>query len=179
MPTKIELTLEQSQQGVSDDVLVCIKGVEGLKRNVWIRGGSQLQSSITKTKMHKSSLEPEEIIIINHIRTQSVVILFSIHSDEWKSFQSQPQTALRYKRQCCSPIPAKSDSSPHAHTQSLKVNHSTSRWLLLNKNVIGLKAQVHVKFSNSDNHKLPHHQRSSKSNKESSSEEIVNQRNIR
>ncbi|GJX32601.1 hypothetical protein Tco_0242456 [Tanacetum coccineum] len=24
------------------------------------------------------------------------VILFSIHSDEWKSFQSQPQTALRY-----------------------------------------------------------------------------------
>ncbi|GJR56741.1 hypothetical protein Tco_1498903 [Tanacetum coccineum] len=40
------------------------------------------------------------------------------------------------------------------------------------------KAQVHVKFSNSDNHELPHHQRSSKSNQESSSEEIVNQRNI-
>ncbi|GJY74411.1 hypothetical protein Tco_0478842 [Tanacetum coccineum] len=28
MPTKIELTLEQSQQGVSDDVLVSIEGVE-------------------------------------------------------------------------------------------------------------------------------------------------------
>ncbi|GKG62465.1 hypothetical protein Tco_0634238, partial [Tanacetum coccineum] len=28
MPTKIELTLEQSQQGVSNDVLVSIEGVE-------------------------------------------------------------------------------------------------------------------------------------------------------
>ncbi|GJR07208.1 retrovirus-related pol polyprotein from transposon TNT 1-94 [Tanacetum coccineum] len=77
------------------------------------------------------------------------------------------------------PIPAKSDSSPHAYAQALKVNHSTSRRLVLNKNVIGQKAQVHVKFSNSDNHELPHRQRSSNSNKESSSEEIVNQRNIR
>nr|GEV58525.1 hypothetical protein [Tanacetum cinerariifolium] len=33
MPTKIELTLKQSQQGVSNDVLVSIEGVEELKRN--------------------------------------------------------------------------------------------------------------------------------------------------
>nr|GEV30038.1 reverse transcriptase domain-containing protein [Tanacetum cinerariifolium] len=38
MLTKIELTLEQSQQGVSNDVLVSIKGVEELKRNIWIKG---------------------------------------------------------------------------------------------------------------------------------------------
>nr|GEV14566.1 hypothetical protein [Tanacetum cinerariifolium] len=38
MPTKIKLTLEQSQQGVSNDILVSIKGVEELKRNVWIKG---------------------------------------------------------------------------------------------------------------------------------------------
>nr|GEU39912.1 copia protein [Tanacetum cinerariifolium] len=38
MPTKIELTLEQSQQGVSNDVLVRIEGVEELKGNVWIKG---------------------------------------------------------------------------------------------------------------------------------------------
>nr|GEV57818.1 retrovirus-related Pol polyprotein from transposon TNT 1-94 [Tanacetum cinerariifolium] len=38
MPTKIELTLEQSQQGVSNDVLVSIEGVEELKRIVWING---------------------------------------------------------------------------------------------------------------------------------------------
>nr|GEY77798.1 retrovirus-related Pol polyprotein from transposon TNT 1-94 [Tanacetum cinerariifolium] len=36
--TKIELTLEQSQQGVSNDVLVSIEGIEELKRNVWIKG---------------------------------------------------------------------------------------------------------------------------------------------
>nr|GEV13601.1 putative ribonuclease H-like domain-containing protein [Tanacetum cinerariifolium] len=35
---KIELTLEQSQQGVSKDILVSIEGVEELKRNVWING---------------------------------------------------------------------------------------------------------------------------------------------
>nr|GEY70024.1 hypothetical protein [Tanacetum cinerariifolium] len=33
MTTKIELTLEQSQQGVSNDVLISIKGFEELKRN--------------------------------------------------------------------------------------------------------------------------------------------------
>nr|GEZ60567.1 retrovirus-related Pol polyprotein from transposon TNT 1-94 [Tanacetum cinerariifolium] len=38
MPTKSELTLEQSQQGVSNDVLVSIEAVEELKRNVWIKG---------------------------------------------------------------------------------------------------------------------------------------------
>nr|GEZ93843.1 hypothetical protein [Tanacetum cinerariifolium] len=38
MPTKIELTLEQSQQGVSNEVLVSIEGVKELKRNVWIKG---------------------------------------------------------------------------------------------------------------------------------------------
>ncbi|GJU32421.1 retrovirus-related pol polyprotein from transposon TNT 1-94 [Tanacetum coccineum] len=71
------------------------------------------------------------------------VMLFSIHSDEWKSFQSQPQTALRgsntlswkpcqggssklnlpdhrYKQRCCSLIPAESSSSPHAHAQTTK-----------------------------------------------------------
>nr|GEV23547.1 Gag-Pol polyprotein [Tanacetum cinerariifolium] len=38
MPAKIELTLEQSQQGASNDVLICIEGVKELKRNVWIKG---------------------------------------------------------------------------------------------------------------------------------------------
>ncbi|GJZ42609.1 hypothetical protein Tco_0589864 [Tanacetum coccineum] len=45
MPTKIELTLEQSQQGVSNDVLVAVC--------------SSLR--LLKPKVHKSSLEPEEI----------------------------------------------------------------------------------------------------------------------
>ncbi|GJW27849.1 nucleic acid-binding, OB-fold protein [Tanacetum coccineum] len=38
MRTKTELTLEQTQQGVSDEVLVSIEGVEELKRKVKIKG---------------------------------------------------------------------------------------------------------------------------------------------
>nr|GEU78808.1 retrotransposon protein, putative, unclassified [Tanacetum cinerariifolium] len=38
MPTKIELTLEQSQQGVSNDVLVSIEGVEELKKKCMDKG---------------------------------------------------------------------------------------------------------------------------------------------
>ncbi|GJR71565.1 hypothetical protein Tco_0083930 [Tanacetum coccineum] len=47
MTTKIELTMEQSQQGVSDDVLVSIEGVEELKRNVWIKGENKEALHIT------------------------------------------------------------------------------------------------------------------------------------
>ncbi|GJV81906.1 hypothetical protein Tco_1517776 [Tanacetum coccineum] len=68
-------------------------------------------------------------------------------------------------------------SQIHYHVLILKLQKSFIK-LKCNKNVIIRKAQVHVKFSNSGNHELPHHQRSSKSNQESSSEEIVNQRNI-
>ncbi|GJX88719.1 hypothetical protein Tco_0340733 [Tanacetum coccineum] len=46
-PTKIELTLEQSQQCVSNDVLVSIEGVEELKRNVWIKGEKKEALHIT------------------------------------------------------------------------------------------------------------------------------------
>ncbi|GKC20983.1 hypothetical protein Tco_1023133 [Tanacetum coccineum] len=171
--------IEESRHGPSDAMHNPSQPFEFLSKETC---GSQLQPPITKTK---------------NIR----VILFSIHSDDgnpssvnikqhcgrsyalsWKSCQGGSSKLNlpdhRYKRRCCSPIPAKSDSLPHAHTQALKVNHSTSRLLLLNKNIIGQNAQDHVKFSNSDNHELPHHQRSSKSNQESSSREIVNQRNI-
>nr|GEU96838.1 hypothetical protein [Tanacetum cinerariifolium] len=47
-------------------------------------------------------------------------MLFSIHSGEWKSFQSQHQTTIRYKRWCCSLIPAEFDSLSHAHAQTTK-----------------------------------------------------------
>ncbi|GKD52260.1 hypothetical protein Tco_1281236, partial [Tanacetum coccineum] len=69
-------------------------------------------------------------------------------------------------------------SQIHYHVLILKLQKSFIQ-LKCNKNVISQKAQVHVKFSNSDNHELPRHQRSSESNQELSSEEIVNQRNIR
>nr|GEU60162.1 hypothetical protein [Tanacetum cinerariifolium] len=47
MPTKIEPTLEQSQQSVSNNVLVSIEGVEELKGNVWIN--SEKESSPPNT----------------------------------------------------------------------------------------------------------------------------------
>nr|GEZ32012.1 hypothetical protein [Tanacetum cinerariifolium] len=50
MPTKIELTLEQSQQGVSNDVLVSIEVVEELKRNVWIKGENKATLSTLKAE---------------------------------------------------------------------------------------------------------------------------------
>ncbi|GJX74835.1 hypothetical protein Tco_0313430 [Tanacetum coccineum] len=171
--------IEERRHGPSDAMHNPSQPFEFLSKETC---GSQLQPPITKTKVHKSSLEPREIIIINLIRTQSIVILFSIHSDEWKSFQSQPQTALRsyalswkpcqgdslnlpdhrYKRRCCSPIPAKSDSLPHTHTQAFKVNHSTSRLLILNFLIIKeLQSQIknrilgkigEIKFKPQDKH---------------------------
>ncbi|GJZ83891.1 hypothetical protein Tco_0649064, partial [Tanacetum coccineum] len=82
----------------------------------------------------------------------SVYCSLAFHSDEWKSFQSQPQIALRgsntlswkpcqggssklnlpdhrYKQQYCSLIPGESDSLPHAHAQTTKTyyKHQDSR----------------------------------------------------
>ncbi|GJR71267.1 retrovirus-related pol polyprotein from transposon TNT 1-94 [Tanacetum coccineum] len=120
-------------------------------------------SSSLRSLKPNDDVNPSSVIIKQHCDRSYAL--------SWKLCQGDSLNLPdhRYKRRCCSPIPAKSDSSPHAHTQALKVNHSTSRLLLLNKNVIGQKAQVHVKFSNSDNQELLHHQRYSKSNKESSS----------
>nr|GFA45870.1 hypothetical protein [Tanacetum cinerariifolium] len=55
MPTKIELTLEQSQQGVSNDVLVSIEGVEELKRAVWIKVSAATSGSAVCAKLPMSS----------------------------------------------------------------------------------------------------------------------------
>ncbi|GJY35175.1 hypothetical protein Tco_0420553 [Tanacetum coccineum] len=75
-------------------------------------------------------------------------------------------------------VHVKSDSLPHAYNKALKVKHSASRLLLLNKNVISQRAQVHVKFGNSNNHELLHNQRDLESNKEVFSREIVSLRSI-
>ncbi|GJT07998.1 hypothetical protein Tco_0842460 [Tanacetum coccineum] len=50
------------------------------------------------------------------------VILFSIHNDEWKSFQCHHQTALRIHKDGDgdASFQLKSDSLPHAHAQTTK-----------------------------------------------------------
>ncbi|GJU14691.1 hypothetical protein Tco_1142657 [Tanacetum coccineum] len=131
MPTKIELTLEQSQQGVSNDVLVALKGDEELTE--CIDKGSQ---AINKSPTHYPC---------DSARTFRV-ILFSIHNDEWKSFQCHHQTALRRPytlswKPCQgdslnlpdhrihkdgdgdASFQLKSDSLPHAHAQTTKTFH--------------------------------------------------------
>ncbi|GJT46121.1 hypothetical protein Tco_0954836 [Tanacetum coccineum] len=114
MPTKIELTLEQSQQGVSNDVL------------------SPTHYPCDSARTFR-------------------VILFSIHNDEWKSFQCHHQTALRSYALSWKPCQGdslnlpdhrihkdgdgdasfqlKSDSLPHAHAHSTKTfyKHQDSR----------------------------------------------------
>nr|GEW97403.1 hypothetical protein [Tanacetum cinerariifolium] len=66
MPIKIELTLEQSQQGVCNDVLVSIEGVEELKRNVWIKGENKAALPTLKAKtgsIHKLSVFTKVFIV--------------------------------------------------------------------------------------------------------------------
>ncbi|GKB13216.1 hypothetical protein Tco_0847139 [Tanacetum coccineum] len=104
------------------------------------------------------------------------VILFSIHSDEWNP------SSVNLKQACGTNVGVAASfqlSQIHYHVESYSSFTKSFIQLKCNKIVISQKAQVHVKFSNSDNHELPHHQRSSKSNQELSSKEIVNQRNIR
>ncbi|GJR83868.1 hypothetical protein Tco_0154653 [Tanacetum coccineum] len=91
------------------------------------------------------------------------VILLSIHSDEWKSFQSQHQTALRSYALSWKPyqgdslnlpdhslIPAESNSLPHAHAQTTKTYymHQDSRI----KKAQEFKTKT---FANSDIQDLP------------------------
>ncbi|GJU33674.1 ribonuclease H-like domain-containing protein [Tanacetum coccineum] len=62
---------------------------------------------------------------------QTKVILFSIHNDEWKSFQCHHQTALRIHKDGDgdASFQLESDSLPHAHAQTTKTyyKHQDSR----------------------------------------------------
>nr|GFA02369.1 hypothetical protein [Tanacetum cinerariifolium] len=70
------------------------------------------------------------------------MILVSIHSDEWKSFQSQPQTTLRIRRWHYNLIPAESKF------KTTMLDHQDKHMM---------KAQVHVSKSSaiSDVQALP------------------------
>ncbi|GJS09639.1 hypothetical protein Tco_0366435 [Tanacetum coccineum] len=65
MPTKVELTLDQSQQGVSDDVLVSIEGVEELKRNVRIKGENKeaLHTTLGRNQVNTFAIRITKMIV--------------------------------------------------------------------------------------------------------------------
>nr|GEV78072.1 hypothetical protein [Tanacetum cinerariifolium] len=97
-------------------------------------GGAQFLGE----KMVSWSLKKQDCMTLS-----TTVILFSIHSDEWKSFQSQHQTALRIRRWSYNLIPAQSRFKTPC---------------LIIKDKYMMKAQVHVSKSStiSDVQALPH-----------------------
>nr|GEZ41984.1 hypothetical protein [Tanacetum cinerariifolium] len=84
----------------------------------------------TKGAARLTCLAPLSVRLVSV--SSSRVILFSIHSDEWKSFQSQHQSALRIRRWRYNFIPAES-----------KFKTSCS----IIKDTFMMKAQVHVSKS--------------------------------
>ncbi|GJW01875.1 hypothetical protein Tco_1560731 [Tanacetum coccineum] len=109
MPTKIELTLEQSQQGVSNDVLVSIEGVEELKRNVWI-------------KEHPSD---------SYVLTMKMEILLGPASNKLLVGDSLnlPDDRIHKDGDGDASFQLESDSLPHDHAQTTKTyyKHQDSR----------------------------------------------------
>ncbi|GJX03807.1 uncharacterized mitochondrial protein-like protein [Tanacetum coccineum] len=93
MPTKIELTLEQSQQGVSNDVLIVAIEI----------GGSPAPASDTKTK----SAQIEEDPTLCELETLSRKILLNLPYH-------------RFRRRCSSLIQAKSDIINHIPYSSVQ-----------------------------------------------------------
>ncbi|GJV63753.1 hypothetical protein Tco_1474581 [Tanacetum coccineum] len=59
MPTKMELVLEQTQQGTSHEVSVSTEGVEERKRNVRIKGVKKEALHILRQKPGRSSQDLE------------------------------------------------------------------------------------------------------------------------
>nr|GEU33472.1 hypothetical protein [Tanacetum cinerariifolium] len=84
MPTKIELTLEQSQKGVSNDVLVSIEGVEELKRNVWIKG--EKKEALHTLKVETGSIHMLSVFIKEAQRMNAQIAkdeeIAKIHAEE-------------------------------------------------------------------------------------------------
>nr|GEU52312.1 hypothetical protein [Tanacetum cinerariifolium] len=96
--TEMELELEQSQQGSSHEVLERNEGAKELKR---------IRSRHFYWLSHSEIVDIEKMVVRFSLRVPNNKcalietfreILFSIHNDEWKSFQSQHQIALRIRR---------------------------------------------------------------------------------
>ncbi|GJZ67596.1 retrovirus-related pol polyprotein from transposon TNT 1-94 [Tanacetum coccineum] len=104
MPTKIELTLEQSQQGVSNDVLVSIEGC--------LKNGKKMKKICMDKGEKKNVLRFE---LENPVKGDSLNYLITGLDD---SVAASFQRSRIHK--------------PHAHTHAFKVNRSTSRSLILN-----------------------------------------------
>ncbi|GJY32413.1 hypothetical protein Tco_0415908 [Tanacetum coccineum] len=102
-----------------------------------------VRSSLRLPNNKCALIEVLRIILVVIARTFRV-ILFSIHNDEWKSFQSQHQTALRFSRR-------------QQHLVHDESRFNTTCSLSVDKDKYMMKAQVHVSKSSaiSDVQALP------------------------
>nr|GEX20453.1 putative reverse transcriptase domain-containing protein [Tanacetum cinerariifolium] len=128
MPTKIELTLEQSQQGVSNDVLVSIEGVEELKRNVWIKGENKAALQTLLGAETSEDGNPARANVEQALGRKSYAL-------SWKPCQGDSlnlpdhgyniYTVKTVHCRCCRLVPAKSDSYTTCSYSSFQ-SHSKS-----------------------------------------------------
>ncbi|GJT24694.1 hypothetical protein Tco_0894631 [Tanacetum coccineum] len=102
-----ELTLDQSQQGVSNDVLVSINGVEELKRNVMEKG--------LKKEAPPPQLRHEE----SGVNTYAVESQLTNGNPAWANIK-QALGRIHKDGDGDASFQLKSNSSPHAHAQSTK-----------------------------------------------------------
>ncbi|GKB26786.1 hypothetical protein Tco_0866187 [Tanacetum coccineum] len=107
MPTKIELTLEQSQQGVSNDVLMIVDIEDDIMDPVM---------QCTTLPSHSGFSQKKLVSFVTEIHTLSIDISLRDCLDDGVAASFQRSRIHK----------------PHAHTQAFKVNRSTSRSLILN-----------------------------------------------
>ncbi|GJY82914.1 hypothetical protein Tco_0496290 [Tanacetum coccineum] len=119
MQTKTELTLEQTQQGVSDEVLTSWTQRCNAKPSLATQGLSKDSCFISHRDYtyfyrhsHSELVGIEKVAVCSSLRLLQPkctietfrVMFFSIHGDEWKSFQCQHQTALRSNTSAGNPV---------------------------------------------------------------------------
>nr|GEW95649.1 ribonuclease H-like domain-containing protein [Tanacetum cinerariifolium] len=115
--SQILSSLEQSQQGASNDVLVSIEGVEELKRNVWIKGENKAALTTLKAEtgsIHMLSVFTKVNYDVNVPSQQELDLLFGPLYDEF--FNEEKGEHIQddeFTNPLCAPIQDVAESSSH------------------------------------------------------------------
>ncbi|GKA83309.1 retrovirus-related pol polyprotein from transposon TNT 1-94 [Tanacetum coccineum] len=152
MPTKIELTLEQSQQGVSNDVLAETGSIHNL--SVFTKMNSDIEDDIMDPVMqcitlpsHSSFSQQKLVSFVTEIHTTSIDFLTPKHPSDMYVFTMKMEILLEPTSNKLLavfilingepwlygsggiPFELKSDSLPHAHAQTTNIyyKHQDSR----------------------------------------------------
>ncbi|GJS34807.1 integrase, catalytic region, zinc finger, CCHC-type containing protein [Tanacetum coccineum] len=133
MPTKIELTLEQSQQGVSNDVLAETGSIHNL--SVFTKTNSDNEDDImdpvmqcTTLPSHSGFSQKKLVSFVMEIHTTSIDFLTPrSYALSWKLCEGDslnlPDHMIHKDGDGDASFQLKSDSLPHAHAQTTKTFH--------------------------------------------------------